>query len=813
MNKKSKMNKKSLVGCGLLLTLTVVRAAAAAPASGDEESEIATIVVTAQSRTQSELDVPIALQVLSAQQIQDLGAKNLADVNGYVPGLHVDGSQATQPMFFLRGIGSGDFGISTDSPVGVYVNGIYTGKSGGSLMDFNDVQRVEVLKGPQGTLFGRNSAAGAISIITNEPTQETDAEALVRYGRFNTVVLHGLFNAPLSDTTAIRLSVVSNRSDGWVTNETTGRKMGGDGEWGTRLAFKWAPAENTKLVLTWEHESLDQPATPAFGLVRVPSGTTPTIPATGTEFIDPLTAPLENAAPSRETRTFNGFTARLETQLDGLQFSSNTAYRRFTSYNEEDNTGTASALTYLGTINAESNSSFQQEFKLASKNDLLDWVAGASYYHVRADQTSTVNTTTDSIDTLFTNNPGPPLFGLPLFGLLDQALGASGLGFGNPWSERMVNTSATTSYAVYGDVIWHVTPTTNLTTGVRETIDRKSVSWYVPGYSAGALDAQFIAATGAPFGATAGAVLGALTGQPVPPLTNIIFSSAAATAGTPVSAEHRWTNTSPRLVLDQKIGADTMAFASVSRGYNAGGYNVFSPLARFDAEYMTNFELGFKSALPELHASWEGSLFRYKFTNLQNITLVNAGVVPVYDVTTSDQSAYGADLSGNIEVVHHLTLFGATEYLRQRYDQYSYVDPLTNLSVNLDGQPVGTPLLTITGGARIAWSSFGGKAGFEIQASHTTATRCNAQITEEYGCLNTPAVQTGTAQTRVDLRLGWQTQDQRYGAAILVNNAFNKQYVVVPSNLGGGQGAFTLGTPYANVTVPRFIGVELSARL
>jgi iron complex outermembrane receptor protein len=226
---------------------------------------------------------------------------------------------------------------------------------------------------------------------------------------------------------------------------------------------------------------------------------------------------------------------------------------------------------------------------------------------------------------------------------------------------------------------------------------------------------------------------------------------------------------------------------------------------------MTNFEVGLKGALPELRASYEVSGFRYKFTNLQNITLVNAGVVPVYDITTSDQSAWGADLSGNIQVVRHVTLFGAAEYLRQRYDAYSYVDPLTGSSVNLAGQPVGTPLLTVTGGTRIEWVSFGGKAAFEVQGNHTTATRCNTEITEEYGCLNVGALHTGTAETRLDARVGWQTADSRYGIAVLVNNAFNKQYLVISPN--GGEAAFTLGTPYATATAPRFVGVELNARL
>ena len=806
------MSKQGMQGSTASVRMAVLSALAAlvVPAADAQESEIEPITVTAQSRSQSERDVPIAMQVVGEKQIGDLGAANLADINGYVPSLSVDASQPTQPVFYLRGIGASDFGIGTDAPVGVYVDGIYTGKTGGSLMNFNDVQRVEVLKGPQGTLFGRNSAAGAISIVTNEPEQAADANALVRFGRFDTVVTEAMVNAPLTDTTAVRLSAESKNSNGWVTNETTGQKMGGDATWGSRASFKWSPAADTKVVASWEHEALDQAARPGFSLVRVPAGTVPAIPATNAELINPLDAPLQNDAPDRESRTFDGLTVRVEMPLGAWRFSSNSAYRHFRSYNEESDDGTASTLTYLGTINAEVNSSFQQEFKLAAHDARLDWVAGASFYLVHADQASTVDTTTDSIDTLFSHNTGAPLFGLPLFGTLDQALGAPGLGLGNPWSEQMVNHSRSTAYSVYGDAIWHLAPATNLTAGLRETLDRKSVDWYVPAYSAPALDAQF-APYGGTFGQVAGSVLSALSGATVPPLTNIIFSNAAATAATPVSASHGWSNLSPRLVLDRKFGADTMAYASVSKGYQSGGFDVFSPLARFEPEHMTNFEVGVKGSVPAIHAAFEASLFRYRFTNLQNITLVSAGAVPVYDVTTSNQSAYGADLGGRVEVLHALSLFAAAEYLRQRYDQYSYADPLTGLPVSLDGQPVGTPLLTVSGGARLAWTTLGGRTELLVQGSHTSALRCNTQLIEEYSCLNTGTVQTGTAQSRVDLRLGWQTPDQHYGAALLVNNALNKQYVVTQQN--GGQAAFTLGVPDATVTPPRFVGVELNASM
>ena len=106
-------------------------------------------------------------------------------------------SQPTQPSYALRGLGNGDFGIGTDAPVGVYVNGVYTGKTGGALLNFNDVKRVEVLKGPQGTLFGRNSAGGAISIVTNDPDGQNLASGLVRAGNYGTVHVEGVVNQPL----------------------------------------------------------------------------------------------------------------------------------------------------------------------------------------------------------------------------------------------------------------------------------------------------------------------------------------------------------------------------------------------------------------------------------------------------------------------------------------------------------------------------------------------------------------------------------------------------------------------------------------
>src|SRR5688572_19614215 len=164
-----------------------------------------TITVTAQGREQELQDVPIALQVLNDQLIDDVAAEDMGDLDSFVPGLRINSVQPTQPEISLRGISTDDFGIGTDPAVGVFIDGVYTGRSGGILLPLTDVERIEVLKGPQGTLFGRNTAAGAVSVITKRPSNETEAAAKLRLGNYGKQYLEAMANIPLSDRAALRL--------------------------------------------------------------------------------------------------------------------------------------------------------------------------------------------------------------------------------------------------------------------------------------------------------------------------------------------------------------------------------------------------------------------------------------------------------------------------------------------------------------------------------------------------------------------------------------------------------------------------------
>lgn len=743
----------------------------AAPAFAAGES-IETIIVTSQAREQTVQEVPIAIQVVTMEQINDLAATNLSEMNGYFPGFTVSGDQPTQANYALRGIGTGDFGIGTDAPVGVYVDGVYTGKTGGALLNFNDVQRVEVLKGPQGTLFGRNSAAGAIAIYTNQPTRENTASGLVRVGSYGTRYFEGVANGAATDNLFARVSFVNNRSDGWVTNRTTGNKVGDDNDWGTRLAVKWLATEDTEVTLRWEHEDLDQSARPAFGVVKVPNGTRPPSIPNAASFVDPFDAPLENDAPDNESRRFDGGTLHIETSVADLTLQSTTAFRRFKSFNRQDNDGTANIATYLDTTNAETNSSWQQEFRVSGESDLLDWVAGASWYYADATQQSDVVTYTDTIQSL--------LGGATIFA--DAGL------LGNQWTEITRNGNLTQAGSVYGDAIWHLTPDINLTTGLRWTRDSKHASWYVPPhYSDMPADA------------------------PLANVDNLIFAAASQFASSKVSDSDVWVDLSPRAVLDYRLSPDTMLFASYSRGYQSGGFDVFSPYGSFDPEHMTNYEIGIKNYFPDIGLTANASLFYYEFTDLQNISLISGGqdLVAKYEVDNSDQKAYGLDIDVAYQVNEHLRLFTAAEFIDQKYSKKLFTSHITGASVDLDDQAVGTPITTLMAGVSYEWDIFGGIGALTLQGTHTSEGRCNDQNREEFGCLDTGEVHTGEAQTRVDLRLGWDTSsDHRTGVAFIVNNLFDKRYITSPP---GGQTTWELGTPYVSITPPRFFGVEVKA--
>ena len=815
---KTTINKTILVqSLALAFSSNYALAQQTAPATNDD---VSVVLVTAQSRTQDIKDVPIAIQVMSAQDIQKLGAKDLADLNGYIPGITADDSAPTQPVYSIRGVkGGGDFGIGTESPVGIYENGVYTGKTGGAMLNFIDIQQIEAIKGPQGTLFGRNSAAGAISITTNQPTQELDMLAHIEGGQYRTAKVDAMINAPLSDTTALRLVYAGVKSDGWVKDQVTGDQRGGQDDWATRLSLKQSFGQ-TKINFSWEHEELNQGATPSFGTVTNPSmplggyrgAYTPTYIST---LANPFDTPLRDTTDGVESRWFNALTLNVDVPLSGMTFNSITGFREFKTFLLADNSGNDRNDLVLTPFNWKNSHSIEQEFKLSGQSEKLNWVAGVSFYRDQEAQTTGAQSSTGTIDTLNIMSGGSPshTFGA-LFGALGAAFHIPGINSATsfPWSETISNTALTQSGSVYGDTIWHVTDASNLTLGLRWSEDKKTMSWETTSRLSPQLDS---------FLNTYGPKVPRQLGGPYSPASfpsNVLFATAASLAYSPVSQSKSWTNFSPRFVFDHKLDKDTMLFASISQGYQAGGYNIFSPpnpassvpSARdpsYSPEKMTNFETGTKLSLPNYKANINASFFAYKFNNLQNITLSsNPGGLPTYNVTTSDQKATGLDIDGNIKIGSHLTLFGSLELIDATYTNYTEQGVVGN-NANLSGQPVGIPYFTGMLGMNYKWEIFGGHADWNLQGTHTSASR-RCSDDPLLACISGPNIETGTATSKVDARLGWQTNDHRYGGALIVNNLFNERYI----QYLGGQ-LTTIGAPYARITPPRYVGIQFTASM
>lgn len=764
--------------------------------------QLSSITVSAQSRSQEVQAVPIALKIVTGQQIDTLAATDLSRMSQFIPGLVIDGSQPTQPTYTMRGITTDDFGVGTDSAVGVYIDGVYAARSGGALLAFNDVKRIEVLKGPQGTLFGRNAAGGAISIVTNEPSNKFEDRFRIRIGDYGRRYADALLNLPVNDTMALRVSVLDNQSNGWIKDAATGKHYGKDDDWGSRIAFRWNVTPDTKLLLTWDHEKLDQPPSAFFGLAPlVPAGTSPPFPPQPGSYLDPTKSPLYNdAVGAAESRHFDGLTLSLDHSFSWGSLVSTTAFRHFTSRNAEDNDGTNNIATYLSTTNAESNTSLSQEFRLSGENDLMDWVAGASYYRERARQTSYTDLYTDSLDTLLRNAGAVATPDGTLFGYLSQAAAANGLPYsllGDPWRESITDRGKYQSYAAFGDVIWHLNDRLNLTTGLRFTRDEKQFTWFNAPRLAPALD-NTISALDA---------LGFFNGSGIAPSMlqqNIVFPNAV---GQVIRVHNAWNDFSPRAVLDYKFSPDVMGYVSVTKGYKSGGFDAVQIGGEFKPEKIWNYEAGIKATIPDYRLVLNGSVYRYLYSNLQAINLVaasGASSVPVYTVSSSNQKAVGVDLEAKWQPIDALTINLTAAYIDSTYAKFT-----TPEGLNLAGQPSGEPLWSLAGGFDYVWPALieEGDVDISLSQSYRTRTRCNANSYLQGYCLAGATFNVGGSRSRTDMHLGWNSHDGRYGISLFANNLLNKRYVMRINNVTTS----VFGTPNATINPPRMWGVELRA--
>ncbi len=344
------------------------------------------IIVTATKRPQTLQEVPIAVSVVSADTIEKSNVRDLIDIQTSVPSLRVTQLQnASQTNFVIRGFGNGANNPGIESSVGVFIDGVYRSRSAAAILDLPTLERVEILRGPQSTLFGKNVSAGAISITTKSPQFEWGGSVEATYGNFDQINFKGSLTGPISDTLAFRVSGSTNNRDGYYTNIVDGTDQNERDRWAVRGQLLWEPSDTMSFRLIGDYNKLDENC---CGAIQVING--PATQLIGAPAPFGLGAPISPAGDpfarqvALDTDTFNmlegkGVSLQADWDLGGVALTSITSYRE-----QSDNTDTDVDFSGadLATNPQDRNyQTFTQELRLASVGDnRFDWMIGGFYF-------------------------------------------------------------------------------------------------------------------------------------------------------------------------------------------------------------------------------------------------------------------------------------------------------------------------------------------------------------------------------------------------------------------------------------------------
>jgi len=595
------------------------------------------VLVVAQKRSQSLQDVPIAVSALSTDALAQSGVRTLSDISQLVPGLNISDTQSEAISVSMRGISSNDFGFAVEQSIPIYLDGAYLGLGTSLIGDLTDIAQVEVLKGPQGTLFGRNAAGGAVSITTAPVADEFEGDLRAGYGSDNLYTASTILNVPLiDDTLGMRLNAGLRQRDGWQDNVTTGADDGYEQDrWFARLKLAWTPTDSVDLVWTSDYKEEDDNSGYYYLLESdlPPEIYNPVVfdtdgeKASNFDYALGTTSPESEPLDYRINREITGHAAHLTWDInDSLTLTSISAYRNLDYEIDEDNDGTE--YLFLNVRSSGETDEFSQELRLNGTTDAFDWFVGASYYYQDLDAH------------------------------VEDSFGSYATGLGAPLTEFNVGSSEVDSYGLFGDVIWAVTDQINLTFGARYSYDEKSQDIKTP--------AQDALGVGLPF--------------------NLVFPTAEQLTGSEgnpdpslASLEDDWDDLSLRGVVDYQLNDSSMLFFSVSQGYKAGGFNSFpivdldnlpfiipGQMEPYDEETVTNLELGIKSEWLDNRLRLNASVFYYEWEDLQLQVIEDKSV---FTINAGKAIGQGVDIELSLQATDNLVLSANLGLLDAEFDE------------------------------------------------------------------------------------------------------------------------------------------------
>lgn len=518
------------------------------------------IIVTAERKATNLQDTPIAVTAISSDEIERSDIAEPISLSFRVPGFSFSPFSAGQAIFSLRGISSNDDGAGTENSAVVFLDDVYFGRVSNAAFNFFDVERIEVLRGPQGTQFGRNAIGGAINITSKKPNLESfESKVNANLGKYGRVNLGAYVTGPLADNLAFKISALSRRSDGYVKNVRTGGEINDEDALNLRGQLLWASGD-TEVILTASMQDEDN-----GDMGRIPYRTASVrgfYEATGANEKGLWAAPAQEGFSERENDLYS---VKVDHDLsNGANLVSVTAYYETQADWEMDSVGVPQ-VNVVDEIHDKSEV-FTQEFRYSQQiSDNLDVLLGVFYLDEETDRSEWFRI---------------------IRGIDDRRASEDNDGVG---AYRQIN--ETKSWAVFAHTDWQITDAWSLNVGLRYTEDEKDIV----SSSGGVKNNGFI----------------------------IEEEFGDIVAGTGVGASRSWTNTSPKVSLNWEPNDDLMAYVSWSRGYKSGGFGAAprdEARARrigVDPEEATNVELGLKAQLLDDTLRLNTAVFRLDYESLQ----------------------------------------------------------------------------------------------------------------------------------------------------------------------------------------------------
>lgn len=735
--------------------------AAAGQALAQQATALDEIVVTAQKRSENLQDVPVSVTALTADQLKDQRVGDVLALSGLSPGLQIKtDDNAANPRIFIRGIGVNDFNPSTASAVGVYVDGVYVASPLAQMAGFYDLQQVEVLRGPQGTLYGRNTTGGAINVTTRKPSDTPEGDLAVDYGRFNSLNVQGGFGGPIADTLAFRIAGLYDKSDGYTLNRLTGNKGNDADRKAVRGALRWTPDDKLTVdvsasyskssggsILTYNRSLVAQTAEaastadpdPTFGYIFCK-------PAYYTSGQCTNVAGYANTSSNKYEGDYRfegkdivklfGATSAVSYDFGGVTLYSITGYQRAKrdDYEETD----ANPISIFDARYVAEQDTTSQELRLQSNGaTALRWVAGVYAARDNLDNDSHYNV----LEVLRVPDPVNNPTGMDP---------ANSVGvFGWPLHQK------TTSYAAFGQVDYDLTPKLTLTGGLRWSQDKKTFH-YVSDVDYGLLT---------------------------------LFE---------YDNQKTFSSISGRVGLRYAISDDANVYATYNRGTKSGGFfsgQTTDPadLGPYRDETVNAYEVGAKSEFLDRRLRVNVSAFYYDYKDLQVYTVIQRNGLPVQLFTNASKArVYGGEAEIEARPMTGLSLTLGASLLNAEYKDFQ------SLGDDYSGNTLpSAPKASLNGAARYEHPVGAGKLISQLDFTYRGKVYYDTANTERLS---------DKARAYVNGQLGWAFADGRYELGVWGKNLADTTNISDITPIAAfGFDVFSMGPP-------RTYGVYLRAR-